>query len=82
MSCYYTIVESELIYMCMKGEADTCGGEKVSPTQCAGANQNACAVPKMEKECKKGRIELTTLGCWKRGKPVLTLTPCASAFRT
>ena len=20
--------------------------------------------------CKKGRIELTTLGCWKRGKPV------------
>ena len=55
--------------MCMKGEADTCGGEKVSPTQCAGANQNACAVPKIEKECKKGRIELTTLGCWKEGSP-------------
>ena len=68
----------------MKGEADTCGGEKVSPTQCAGANQNACAGPKIEKECKKGRIELTTynLGMLEGGKPVLTLTPCASAFRT
>ena len=55
---------------------------KGPPAKGAGANQNACAVPKIEKGCKKGRIELTTLGCWKRGKPVLTLTACASVFRT
>ena len=29
MSCYYTIVESDLIYMCMKGEADTWGRKSV-----------------------------------------------------
>ena len=52
------------------------------PARGAGANQNACAVPKIEKGCKQGRIELTTLGCWKRGKPLLTLTPCARAFGT
>ena len=65
----------------MKGEADTCG-EKRAPTQGAGANQNARAVPQIKKGNKKGRIELTTLGSWKRGKPVLTLTACASVFRT
>ena len=67
----------------MKGEADTCGGEKVFPTQCAGANQTVCAVPKIEKECKKGESNLQPWDVGKEGrKPVLTLTPCASAFRT
>ena len=69
-------------YMCKRVRQVRHVGEKRVPTQCAGANQNACAVPKIEKGCKKGRIELTTLGCWKRGKPVLTITPCDSAFRT
>ena len=54
---------------------------KGPPAQGAGANQNACAVPKIEKGCKKGRIKLTTVGCLKREKLVLTLTPCARAFR-
>ena len=67
-------------YMCKRVRQVRHVREKRVPTQCA--NQNACAVPKIEKGCKKGRIELTTLGCWKRGKPVLTLTSCASAFGT
>ena len=81
LSCYYTIVKSELIYV-YEGWGWHMWERKGPPAQGAGANQNACAVPKIEKGCKKGRIELTTLGSWKRGKPVLTLTACASVFRT
>ena len=60
----------------MKGEADTCGGEKVSPTQCAGANQNACAVPKIEKECKKGESNLPPWDVGKREARTNVNTMC------
>ena len=68
MRSYYIIVKSELI--CVIGSVKADMWDRISvPAQCAGAYQNACAVPKIEKECKKGRIELTTLGCWKEGGP-------------
>ena len=68
--------------MCMKGEADTCGREKGPLRRAQAQTRTHAQYQKIEKGCKKGRIELTTLGSWKRGKPVLTLTACASVFRT
>ena len=68
--------------MCMKGEADTCGREKGPCARRRRKPERMRSTKNKKKDVNKKRIELTTFGCWKRGKPVLTLTACASAFRT
>ena len=61
LSCYYTLVKRELIYG-YEGWGWHMWERKGPPAQGAGANQNACAVPKIEKGCKKRENRTYNLG--------------------
>ena len=52
------------------------GEEKGSPAQGAGAKHNACAVPKIEKGCKKGESNLQPWDVGKREARTNVNTMC------
>ena len=69
MSCYYTIVKSELIYSCMKGEADTCGGEKCPLPSAQAQTRTHAQYQKWKKNVKKGESNLQPWDVRKEGSP-------------